>query len=443
MNINPISIEKGQNNNILSNAFFQQEDNIQTGQNINFKKLNKNQKNYRHEEIIKNNYHKSIPITQKMTQDGINSLNLTPINNDLLNITYTTPEQNKNKNINSYNNINYNINDYKSLTEDNEKLKELYKNIKENENKIEKIDKTANKILLSKNKNDRINEAHSIIMQMNDLDIDKIQKENITLKADSIIYREDINNLIELNNKYSKDLEILRKKILDLISRNNSIEKNINYKEFQINKLIEIEARLRLYEDPDMDYKIKNSKTKDEILYELEFNTKVCKEENMKLNNEKKALEEKIRDTIHNKNEINKNIIINNEFYDKKINEMEEKIKILEKKINNINDENNLLNINNQRNKNDMIKLINDRNNIENKCAKKNEEYDELLNKYNIINKKYQQLLYDNNRRIIMEKNKIKEKKIIKKSNQEAINEMYNKIQTLKSQVKQERDNEY
>ena len=154
-------------------------------------------------------------------------------------------------------------------------------------------------------------------------------------------------------------------------------------------------------------------------------------------------MEEKIKDIIHNKNEINKNIIINNEFYDKKINEMEEKIKILEKKINNINDENNLLNINNQRNKNDLIKLINDRNNIENKCAKKNEEYDELLNKYNIINKKYQQLLYDNNRRIIMEKNKIKEKKIIKKSNQEAINEMYNKIQTLKSQVKQERDNEY
>ena len=139
-------------------------------------------------------------------------------------------------------------------------------------------------------------------------------------------------------------------------------------------------------------------------------------------------MEEKIKDIIHNKNEINKNIIINNEFYDKKINEMEEKIKILEKKINNINDENNLLNINNQRNKNEMIKLINDRNNIENKCAKKNEEYDELLNKYNIINKKYQQLLYDNNRRIIMEKNKIKEKKIIKKSNQEAINEMYKNI---------------
>ena len=68
------------------------------------------------------NYYKTIPIAQKLLQDSINNLNITSINNELLNITYEIPEQNKN--IYSYNNINFNKNkDYKSLIEDNEKQK--------------------------------------------------------------------------------------------------------------------------------------------------------------------------------------------------------------------------------------------------------------------------------------------------------------------------------
>ena len=65
-----------------------------------------------------------------------------------------------------------------------------------------------------------INDTKYFFNQVNDLE--KIQQENITLKADSIIYREDISSLVELNNKYSQDLEIARRKILDLIYKNNS-----------------------------------------------------------------------------------------------------------------------------------------------------------------------------------------------------------------------------
>ena len=97
-------------------------------------------------------------------------------------------------------------------------------------------------IILTKNKNEEINDALCNITQMND--IDKKIRENIILKADSIICREDINNLIELNNK--EELEISRKIILDLISRNNDIEIETNHKGSQINKLNEISSRLRL-----------------------------------------------------------------------------------------------------------------------------------------------------------------------------------------------------
>ena len=473
--IDKISNDEEQNNLISDNEIFQQEEgNIQTDPIINYQniyqnpiKLNlydnqniKSQKIFK-KELIKNNPHYiTQSLAKKIIQENNQNLNITPINQDISNLTYSSPEKNQfipnnnnsfiniNKSnntvgINSYNNINYDINkEYESLSDDNEKLNELAKNIKENENKIEKMNKTMNEILLSKNKNEEINNTKSfIINQINDKY--KIQQENITLKADSIIYREDINKLFELNNKYSEELEISRKKILDLISRNNDIEKDINHKDFQINKLNEIIARLRLYENPDMDYKIRNNKTKEEILHEIEFNIKICNEENNKLNTEKKILKEKIKDIIENKNNLNRNILLKNEQNNNVINKMDEKIKILEKEINNLANENNLLHLNNQKSEKDMEKLFIERNNIENKYNKKKEEFDKLKNDYNNLSKKYQQLLYENNRNIIYKNKKKDSENKNKKNNQNAINEMYNKIQILKSKVQQERDIEY
>ena len=98
---------------------------------------------------------------------------------------------------------------------------------------------------------------------------------------------------------------------------------------------------------------------------------------------------------------------------------------------------------NNQRNEKEIEKLFNERNNIENKYNKKKDEFDKLQKDFNILSKRYQQLIYQNNRNIIMEQNIKNNKNRVKKLNEDAINEMYNKIQILKSQVKQERDIEY
>ena len=475
--IDQISNEEEQNNLISDNEIFQQEEgNIQTDPIINYQNIYQNpielnlydNKNSRSQKISKKDLIKKNPhyITQslakKIIQENNNNLNITPINQDISNLTYSSPDKNQfipnnNNNsfininrshntvgINSYNNINYDINkEYESLSDDNEKLNELAKNIKENENKIKKMNKTMNEILLQKNKKEEIDNTKSfIIKQINDKE--KIKQENITLKVDSIIYREDINKLVELNNKYSEELEISRKKILDLISRNNDIEKDISHKDFQINKLNEIIARLRLYENPDMDYKIRNNKTKEEILHEIEFNIKTCNEENNKLNNEKKIIQEKIKDIIENKNNLNRNILIKNENNNKMINKMDEKIQKLEKEINDLAKENNLLYINNQKSEKEMEKLFIEKNNIEKKYNNKKEEFDKLQNDYNNLSKKYQQLLYENNRNIIKYKNKKNDtKNKSKKTSKDAINEMYNKIQILKTKVQKERDIEY
>ena len=382
-------------------------------------------------------------------EDTKNNLNITPIKHEMISLNNTVPNQNiiENNLENEIPDTNIKINnssnalkeeiiqEYKLLTEDNDdQLNELALNIRENENKINQLNEEMN-LIINKNNDEEIIDSKNLFSQVNDLE--NLLQENITLKADSIIYREDISNLVQSNDKYSQDLEIARKKIMELIDKNNEIENEINHKEYQLDKLKEILARLRLYENQEVEYKIKNNKTKDEALYEIEYNVKMAKNENNKLINDKKILEEKIQDLIENKNDASRKNIINNERENKIINELEEKIKILEKGIMNMNDENNLLNINNSKMEKEMDVLYSEKNNYEAKYNKKKEEFEILQYNYNNLYNKYKNLLIESNTKLvkkeILKRNK-SEKSL--KNNKNVINELYNKIQILKSKVK-------
>ena len=419
-----------------------------TCQNIYQNPLN-NQPNSNNDQ--KNN----LNITPKIfnQRSANNNLNITPIEPELTPLNYTFPNQLPIEN-NIYNDISEkhmiknkssnNIKDeilkeYKSLSEDNDdQLNEIAINIKENEDKIDNMAKRMN-FLINQKKEENIIDAKSLFSQVND--IEKLQQENITLKADSIIFREDISNLVQSNEKYTQDLEIARKKIMELIDKCNEIEKEINHKEFQIDKLNEILARLRLYENQDVEFKIINNKSKDEVLHEIEYNVKIGKDENNKLIKDKKFLEEKIQNLIENKNDFNRNNIINNERENKIINELEEKIRILEKGIMNLNDQNNILNINNTKMEKELENLYADKKNYEEKYIKEKEEFEKLQLSYNNLYNKYQHVLIESNKKIV-KKEIIKRNKSEKnlKKNKSVINELYNKIQILKTKVKNDRN---
>ena len=419
-----------------------------TCQNIYQNPLN-NQPNSNNDQ--KNN----LNITPKIfnQRSANNNLNITPIEPELTPLNYTFPNQLPIEN-NIYNDISEkhmiknkssnNIKDeifkeYKSLSEDNDdQLNEIAINIKENEDKIDNMAKRMN-LLINQKKEENIIDAKSLFSQVND--IEKLQQENITLKADSIIFREDISNLVQSNEKYTQDLEIARKKIMELIDKCNEIEKEINHKEFQIDKLNEILARLRLYENQDVEFKIINNKSKDEVLHEIEYNVKIGKDENNKLIKDKKILEEKIQNLIENKNDFNRNNIINNERENKIINELEEKIRILEKGIMNLNDQNNILNINNTKMEKELENLYADKKNYEEKYNKEKEEFEKLQLSYNNLYNKYHHVLIESNKKIL-KKELIKRNKSEKnlKKNKSVINELYNKIQILKTKVKNDRN---
>jgi len=419
-----------------------------TCQNIYQNPLN-NQPNSNNDQ--KNN----LNITPKIfnQRSANNNLNITPIEPELTPLNYTFPNQLPIEN-NIYNDISEkhmiknkssnNIKDeilkeYKSLSEDNDdQLNEIAINIKENEDKIDNMAKRMN-LLINQKKEENIIDAKSLFSQVND--IEKLQQENITLKADSIIFREDISNLVQSNEKYTQDLEIARKKIMELIDKCNEIEKEINHKEFQIDKLNEILARLRLYENQDVEFKIINNKSKDEVLHEIEYNVKIGKDENNKLIKDKKILEEKIQNLIENKNDFNRNNIINNERENKIINELEEKVRILEKGIMNLNDQNNILNINNTKMEKELENLYADKKNYEEKYNKEKEEFEKLQLSYNNLYNKYHHVLIESNKKIV-KKEIIKRNKSEKnlKKNKSVINELYNKIQILKTKVKNDRN---
>ena len=415
--------------------------------------LNENNNQYQSYFTCQNIYQN--PLNNQLNSNNVqkNNLNITPIEPELTPLNYTFPNQLPIEN-NIYNDISEkhmiknkssnNIKDeilkeYKSLSEDNDdQLNEIAINIKENEDKIDNMAKRMN-LLINQKKEENIIDAKSLFSQVND--IEKLQQENITLKADSIIFREDISNLVQSNEKYTQDLEIARKKIMELIDKCNEIEKEINHKEFQIDKLNEILARLRLYENQDVEFKIINNKSKDEVLHEIEYNVKIGKDENNKLIKDKKILEEKIQNLIENKNDFNRNNIINNERENKIINELEEKVRILEKGIMNLNDQNNILNINNTKMEKELENLYADKKNYEEKYNKEKEEFEKLQLSYNNLYNKYHHVLIESNKKIV-KKEIIKRNKSEKnlKKNKSVINELYNKIQILKTKVKNDRN---
>ena len=349
------------------------------------------------------------------------------------------PDKNMIKN-NSTNNLKEEIiKEYKSLSYDNdEQLNELAINIKENKDQIDLINKKIN--LIANKKNDQeIIDTKNFFLQADDME--KIKQENITLKADSIIYREDISNLVQSNDKLTQDLENARKKIMELIEKNNEIEKEINHKENQIGKLNEILIRLRLYENQDYEFKIKNDKPNEEVLNEIENNVKIGKEENNKLIQDKKNLEDKIQNLIQKRIDFNKNHLFNNEKENKIINELEEKIKFFENNIINLSEQNNMLALTNSKMEEELNNLYIDRNSYEEKYNKEKEDFKKLRSCYNNLYNKYQNVFIENNQKL-MKKEMIRRNKSEKKmqKNKNVINELYNKIQNLKSKVKNDRN---
>ena len=168
-------------------------------------------------------------------------------------------------------------------------------------------------ILLKQNEDQNISKEY--YSQINVLE--KIQQENLTLKADLIIYREDILHLSEINRKLKLEYDLSQKKIFDLISKLEDSNQTLNNKNFEIAQLTEAISNTKLSNSNETMKKIKNNKTKEQQIYEYEFELDKINKEKIKLETEIKNLQEKYNSLMEEKNKNEKE----EEFYKNRINE--------------------------------------------------------------------------------------------------------------------------
>ena len=325
---------------------------------------------------------------------------------------------------------------------DNNRIKEIQNNLKENEIKMERVNKTM--INFINNKKDEINNSRSWVSEM--YEIEKMKQENLILKADSIIYAEDITHLSQVNKNLSQELEATKRKIYDLISKGDEAIQILNNKNYEINQLTESISNLKLSNCPEVLDNIKSNRTKDQLIFELQFKLTNLNNDKIKVETEKKILEEQYNNLAEEK----KAVVKQDEMYKNKINsnicDLEEKIKKMEKLLEELSQQNNELKINNKKWNENIEMLSKEKNDFENKYMEKKEQCNELENEFKNLENKYSQLLYDTQKqKFIKEKIRSEEEKQNKRkrkisSKKIIVNDLFNQIQNLKEKIKTERN---
>ena len=365
------------------------------------------------------------------------------------NFVYNTLQNNniyKKPSINNANILNQSLEESKN---NNNIINEMRQNIKQNESKLEKMNKAIQEIFTKQNKEDpstskESKECKEYYSQINELE--KIQQENLTLKADSIIYREDIIHLSEISKKLKLELDLAQKKIFDLISKGENFNQKIINKNYEISLLTDAITKIKLVNSGEMREKIRNNKTKEQKIFEYEFELNGLNNEKIKLETEIKNLEEKYNALLDEKNKKEKE----EEFYQNQINEnisgLDSKIKKLEAHMDELSNINKELKLSNQKYEQSINMLKNEKNDFYDKYTQKQEKFNKLKNEFEKLEDKYSQLLYDTHKMNFKEENEKNQEnkndkpKKRKSSKQIIINDLYNKIQEIKENINIEKN---
>ena len=214
---------------------------------------------------------------------------------------------------------------------------------------------------------------------------EKLLQENITLKSDILIYKDDINRLTEMNKKLENELENYKRKIFDLIKVNESYEKEILDKNNQINQLKSSINNICLFDNFNNNFPIGSRLSYREKINDIIINNKILNEDNLKLITENKYLKENISNLIKEKEELINQINCFNKRENEQINYLDVKLKSFEDNLDNISKENNKLKISNDKYLGEIDLIKNKNEHLEQKLLKKKNKLNQLLTKYNIM----------------------------------------------------------
>lgn len=323
-----------------------------------------------------------------------------------------------------------------SLEANEGKLNKIEKEVKNNNEKLEQLSKTMNDI---KTKGEDVN--RSFLTQS--LEYDKLNQENLTLKADAMIYVEDINHLTNLNKKYEDEINLNRKKIMELVNLNESYQAEIAQKDLQISQLTEAITRLRLFDNPDAEYTIECRANKYQRMRELEFDNKKLIEANAKFESERKILEDKVNELQRQNDSLSKELEYTKIQEGNQITEMEHKIQEMEREVANIQRENTTLKITNETYFQNSNNYKAEKEALEGKYEKKEQQVKDLSAKNNELLNMVNQLQFENNQLKDDLERSTKKKQVRDNGKQKLFQELQNKIQNFKTHVRNNRDKDF
>lgn len=212
----------------------------------------------------------------------------------------------------------------------------------------------------------------------------------IALNNDNIIYREDINKLMEINKKLEKELANERNHNYELAKENdklNSDNLNLFKKIDDVNKKITQIKIISQNEKDIMDKQI----FFEEKMNEKDFECKKILEDNNKLNLEYKLLNDKYDKLKNQHNEDEKELNLLKNIQEEKINEIEKKLGMLINEMNKLKNENKDLKTQNENYRNNIIKNDREKNDYINKYQQQKLKNDMIKKEIQDIQLKYKE----------------------------------------------------
>ncbi len=277
--------------------------------------------------------------------------------------------------------------------------------------------------------------------KMDNPEYERILQENVTLKSDTLIFREDIKHLTEVNKRLESELEISRKKILDLVNENDNYQNQLCQKSLEIDKLTQAITRLRLFDNPDVEFTLENRKNKDQRIQELEFENKNLTEEKIKLSTEHRILIERFNEFKSQNDDLSKELNFSKMRENEQINVLEDKIRNLELQLDSIGRENNSLRLTDEKFRRELQLITKEKETYLNKYQKKKDQLNQLSQRYNELDMQYKRIQLDYQG--LLTAQNMKEEHKVQKDNgkQKVFNDLYRKIQLFKTQMKTKRAN--
>ena len=277
--------------------------------------------------------------------------------------------------------------------------------------------------------------------KMDNPEYERILQENVTLKSDTLIFREDIKHLTEVNKRLESELGISRKKILDLVNENDNYQNQLCQKSLEIDKLTQAITRLRLFDNPDVEFTLENRKNKDQRIQELEFENKNLTEEKIKLSTEHRILIERFNEFKSQNDDLSKELNFSKMRENEQINVLEDKIRNLELQLDSIGRENNSLRLTDEKFRRELQLITKEKETYLNKYQKKKDQLNQLSQRYNELDMQYKRIQLDYQG--LLTAQNMKEEHKVQKDNgkQKVFNDLYRKIQLFKTQMKTKRAN--